>query len=63
MTEDGIALTRHFHFAVSGTGTGISSLTPTLSQGEGAWYNLAGQRLSQPQHGLNIQKGHKVIIK
>lgn len=63
VTEDGIALTRHFHFAVSGTGTGISSLTPTLSQGEGAWYNLAGQRLSQPQHGLNIQKGHKVIIK
>lgn len=27
------------------------------------WYNLAGQRLSKPQRGLNIIGGRKVIIK
>ena len=39
------------------------SLTPALSKGEGAIYNLAGQRLSKLQRGLNIIDGKKVVIK
>ncbi len=41
--------------------TGINSLTPALSEGEGAIYNLAGQRVSKAQHGINIVNGKKVI--
>jgi serine protease inhibitor len=39
------------------------SLTPALSKGEGAIYNLAGQRLNKPQRGLNIIGGKKIMIK
>ena len=39
------------------------SLTPAISKGEGTIYNLAGQRLSKPQHGMNIIDGKKVMIK
>ena len=42
--------------------TGIG-LTPTLSQGKGAIYNLQGQRISTLQKGLNIVNGRKVAIK
>ncbi len=42
--------------------TGIG-LTPTLSQGKGAIYNLQGQRISTLQKGLNIVNGRKVVIK
>ena len=37
------------------------SLTPALSEGEGAIYNLAGQRLSKMQKGINIVGGKKVL--
>ena len=37
------------------------SLTPTLSEGEGAIYNLAGQRISKLQKGINIVGGKKVL--
>ena len=43
--------------------TGIKSLTPALSEGEGAIYNLRGQRVTQPAKGLYIVNGKKVIIK
>ena len=39
----------------------INSLTPSLSEGEGAIYNLAGQRLSRMQKGINIINGKKII--
>ena len=39
------------------------SLTPAISKGEGTIYNHAGQRLSKPQHGMNIIDGKKVMIK
>ena len=39
------------------------SLTPTLSEGEGAIYNLAGQRMSKLQKGINIVNGKKIAIK
>ena len=41
--------------------TGINSLTPALSNGEGAIYNLAGQRTSKMQKGINIVNGRKVM--
>ena len=47
----------------AGGTTGIEDLTPALSKGEGAVYNLAGQRVAQPTKGLYIVNGKKVIIK
>ncbi|MBP5594079.1 MAG: hypothetical protein J6Y02_01765 [Pseudobutyrivibrio sp.] len=41
--------------------TAINSLTPILSEGEGAIYNIAGQRLSKIQKGVNIINGKKVL--
>ena len=41
---------------------GIISLTPALSKGEGAIYNLAGQRISRLQKGINIVGGKKVLF-
>ena len=46
-----------------GETTGIKSLTPALSEGEGAVYNLNGQRVAQPNKGLYIVNGRKVVIK
>ena len=40
---------------------GIESLTPTLSKGERAIYNVAGQRLNAMQRGINIVKGKKIL--
>ena len=42
---------------------GIDSLTPDPSPRKGEIYNLAGQRLSKPQRGLNIIGGKKVIVR
>ena len=41
--------------------TAINSLTPALSEGEGAIYNMAGQKLSKLQKGINIVNGKKVM--
>jgi uncharacterized repeat protein (TIGR02543 family) len=43
--------------------TGIESLTPTLSQGEGVYYDLSGRHVAQPTKGLYIVNGKKVILK
>jgi len=45
--------------------TGIEDLTPSLSKGEGAWYDLNGRKLQQkPTHkGVYILNGAKVVIK
>lgn len=46
------------------TPTGIKNLTPALSQGEGAWYDLNGRRVVAPtQKGIYITNGKKVVIK
>ena len=42
--------------------TAINSLTPALSEGEGAIYNMAGQKLSKLQKGINIVNGKKVLF-
>ena len=41
--------------------TGISSLTPALSEGEGVIYNVAGQRINKLQKGINIVNGKKIL--
>ncbi|MBO4840857.1 MAG: hypothetical protein J5524_07145 [Bacteroidaceae bacterium] len=41
--------------------TAINSLTPALSEGNGAIYNVAGQRVSKLQKGINIVGGKKVL--
>lgn len=38
------------------------SLTPALSEGEEAIYNVAGQRLNKMQKGINIVNGKKVLF-
>ena len=43
--------------------TGIENLTPALSQGEGAWFDLQGRRVAQPTKGLYIVNGKKVVLK
>ena len=40
--------------------TGIG-FTPALSEGEGAIYNLSGQRMSKMQKGVNIVNGKKTL--
>jgi hypothetical protein len=48
-------------FFAEDSATGINSLTPALSEGEGAIYNLAGQRIGKMQKGINIVNGRKVF--
>ena len=43
--------------------TGINGLTPAINEGNGAIYNLNGQRMETLQKGINIVNGKKVIIK
>lgn len=43
--------------------TGIENLTPALSKGKGAIYNLNGQRIATPRKGLYIVNGKKVVVK
>ena len=43
--------------------TSIKGLTPALSEGEGAWYTLQGQRVAKPGKGLYIRNGKKVIVR
>jgi len=50
-----------FFFEFDDDATGINSLTPALSEGEGAIYNLAGQRISKMQKGINIVNGKKIL--
>lgn len=43
---------------------GIESLTPTLSECEGAWYDLSGRKVnSQLKKGICIKNGKKILVK
>ena len=59
-TEDGISLTRQFNFACTTGATGINELQNSKKQ-EGRWYNLNGQTITSPQHGVYIHDGKKVV--
>lgn len=41
--------------------SGISSVA--TESNDNAWYNLQGQRIAHPQHGVFIHKGKKVVVK
>ena len=43
--------------------TGIGSLTPTLSEDDGAYYDLSGRRVEKPVKGLYIRNNKKVFVK
>ena len=45
------------------TPTGIQGLTPALSQGAGACYDLQGRRVTNPRKGLYIMNGKKIAMK
>jgi hypothetical protein len=46
-----------------GETTAINNLTPSLSKGEGEYYDLQGRKVAQPTKGLYIVNGRKVIVK
>ena len=58
----GIPLFRGIGGDEDGT-TSIRNLTPALSEGEGEWYTLQGQRVAKPGKGLYIRNGKKVIVR
>ncbi len=59
-TEDGISLTRQFNFACTTGATGIKELQNSKKQ-ESRWYNLNGQTIISPLHGVYIHDGKKVV--
>ncbi|MDD7273453.1 MAG: leucine-rich repeat domain-containing protein, partial [Prevotellaceae bacterium] len=46
-----------------GKTTGIESMNTIGETDNAPYYNLNGQRVEQPQHGVYIHKGRKVVIK
>ncbi|MBQ1626482.1 MAG: hypothetical protein II100_03105, partial [Prevotella sp.] len=59
-----ITLTRPFHFAtIGGNLSGIVEVKDNEQIKPSPIYNLAGQRIEQPQKGINIQNGKKYIKK
>ena len=58
----GIQLLRGIGDDENGT-TSIKDLTPALSEGEGEWYTLQGQRVAKPGKGLYIRNGKMVIVR
>ena len=45
--------------------TGITTVNNTANgtTGQNVYYNLNGQRIAKPQHGVYIENGKKVIVK
>ena len=60
-TVDGGSGVKALSFDIEDDATGIESLTPALFEGDGAIYNIAGQRISKMQKGINIVNGKKVL--
>ncbi|MBO4850189.1 MAG: hypothetical protein J5529_04715 [Prevotella sp.] len=60
---DGTTMTRRLNIATT-TDVETSINTPIpIPNGNQVIYNLAGQRLSQPQNGINIQNGKKIVVR
>jgi len=53
--------TQHFGVAITGTTTGIYEVRGKMEEVRDEVYNLQGQRLTQPQKGINIINGKKII--
>lgn len=56
-----------YHFTVTATGHKVpATAIETIDADHAAptqWYNLNGVRINQPQHGVNIVNGKKVVVK
>ena len=61
MVPVGTSVKEYLPFDFGDGADGINSLTPALSEGEGAIYNVAGQRLQKMQKGINIVNGKKIL--
>ena len=48
---------------VQGIATGIEGLVIDGSASDGEWYNLQGQRVTSPHHGIYIRNGKKYTVK
>ena len=61
----GISMTRQFNFAVEdGASDGIRSVSSTPAADPAApCYNMAGQRVAQPQRGVYIRGGKKFVVR
>jgi hypothetical protein len=57
------AAARRFSIAVGDKTTAIESVGITTQEGEGQWYDLQGRRVMQPQKGIYVIGGKKVVIK
>lgn len=47
---------------VEGILTAINSPVSLESPNNGVYYSLSGQRISKPQRGINITRGHKILV-
>jgi hypothetical protein len=58
-------MARDFASNLNDDPTGITNLTPALSQGEEVWYDLNGRKLvgKPTAKGMYIRNGKKIIIK
>ena len=43
--------------------TGIADVRSQMEEGRGEYYNLNGQRVAQPNKGLYIINGKKMVVK
>ena len=63
MSADDASARISMSFDDSESTTGIGSLTPTLSEDDGAYYDLSGRRVEKPVKGLYIRNNKKVFVK
>ena len=61
VSDGATTFTQRFGVAIIGNTTGIYEVRSKMSDVGGEIYNLSGQRLSQPQKGINIINGKKII--
>ena len=51
------------HIMISDETTGIADVRSLISEDEGGYYSISGQKVLNPQKGMYIKNGKKVIIK
>ena len=54
---------RRFSIAIGGNTTAIETVGITPIEDEGQWYDLQGRRVMQPQKGIYIRNGKKVVVR
>lgn len=60
--NEGTEAKEAFLFNATEDATAIESLTPATTEGDGAIYNIAGQRVNKAQKGIYIVNGKKVLF-